>query len=225
MRWALIAVAPAALAAGIAGLVQLLAALVGRGRAAPGARIAPFAQMLLVGIFALTDDYFAGEIVGPSAARASTVSALAIGALVALAARWTRRSVVTPLVCLATLVDVARFFPVRDTVIGAATNVLVPIAVVAAALRLLRLEKRDLACFGVTPWAAGDLAVAPVVLVLAAAVAYETVAQGAPPQDAVAFAYDDLATYPLLGLPAGAFVAGILVYLRRRSPLVTWARS
>ena len=53
----------------------------------------------------------------------------------------------------------------------------------------------------------------------------KTVAQRATMQDAVYYAYDDLSTYPLLGLPAGALVAGLLSYVRGRAPLSAAART
>jgi hypothetical protein len=223
-----LAAPPVCLAAGAVACVQALAALVGRGRPAPGARVAPFVRALLVGFVAalevhwlLVDQpvaFFWGAPLRAGDLRFATAAALGGTALLAAMAILVGKagggSVATPaaLALAATrIVHMPGSFRLPTFVV-----LVVPVAIGAGGLRLLRLDRARLERSGVTPWSPGDLAILPLVYALVAVAAGESVARGSGILRVLDFTANDLYHAPwLIALP---FVppAAVVAWTRAR---------
>lgn len=228
-----LAVAPVAAAAGAFALFQAIAALAGRGRAAPGAALVPYLRPMLLGVGIFAEilwiaarprSYWSAAYFQEDPETMGCMALFGSGALAAAAIVLGRhgREVLAPIAAVAIAGRVLRLAfggaagavdPPRATTVLAA--IALPMALAAVALIHHGLTKPRLERLGFTPWAAGDLTLAPVVLAVGAVAAWES----ADFDDLFDLTYqvaETIERHPEVGLPAGAFFAGGLTYLARR---------
>lgn len=223
-------IAPLVVAAGVITILQSAAAIAGRGRPMPGVRhvilLRPpiFGFVLGAEVLALIRAGWAPRplAIAPTVLAASSTLMLVVVAL----SRSQAGSVLTPLALLAAVwrvvvvwaqVGFPHFWrgPLREpALLPMVGNLVVPIAIPLAALWLTRLRRRDLERVGVTPWAAGDVALAGPVLLGIVVLAFESVRHYRI-LDMLEAAAEDLERYPALGLPVAVLCAGAILHLAR----------